>query len=195
MTDPLIAYVNAHLATPLSPEEERVLSAAFVTKKLRRHQFLLQEGDVCRFAGFIVKGAMKQYTVDADGREDVLGLFIENWWAGDRESFANGTPSPFFIQAVEETEMLITSKDAYDHALKEQRFMNELLRTLSERQAQQLLKRVHATKTLSAEQRLADLEQKYPEFLQRFPQHLIASYLGMTKETLSRIRSNAGKRL
>lgn len=194
MTDPLITYINARLSTPLSADEARSVTAAFVPKRLRRHQFLLQEGDVCRFAGFIVKGALKQYTVDADGKENVLGLFIESWWAGDRESFANGTPSPFFIQAVEETEMLIISKDGYESALKGKRFMDELLRTLMERQAQQLLRRVHATKSMSAEQRLADLEQQYPAFFQRFPQHLIASYLGMTKETLSRIRSNSQKR-
>lgn len=194
MHEKLILYISGLLKRPLNEAEAEAIESAFKPKKLRKHQYFLQEGEVCRVAGFIVRGAMKQYTVDESGRENILGLFVENWWAGDRESFANDTASPYFIDAFEETEMLIVAKNDYAQTLSQQPFMSELIRTLTERQALQLLKRVHSTKTLTAEQRLVDLENNYPEFLQRFPQHIIASYLGMTKETLSRIRANTKRK-
>lgn len=194
MHQALISYINDKLAIKLTAEEEDVLTDVFKPKKLRKHQYLLQEGEVCKFAGFIVKGALKQYTVDKTGKENILGLFIENWWVGDRESFMIGTPSPYFIDAFEDTEMLIVHREDYINTLSRQAFINEMIKVLTEKQSYNLLKRVQAAQTLTAEERYDDFQQRFPEFLQRFPQHLIASYLGMTKETLSRIRANSGKK-
>jgi CRP-like cAMP-binding protein len=191
--DQIITYINSQLAEELSEEEKEIVKKTFKPKRLRKHQFILIEGEVCKIAGFVVEGALKQYTVDESGKEHILNLYIENWWAGDRESYANGTPSPYYIEAFEETQLLVVSKLDYVNILSKQRFMNDLLRTLIERNSLQLLKRVHSSKTLSAEQRLADFESVYPEFLQRFPQHIIASYLGMTKETFSRIRAKSAR--
>lgn len=190
----LIQYINSRLGTSLSAKEEDLIREAFVLRKLRRHQYLLQEGEVCKFAGFVVKGALKQYTVDETGKEDILGLYIENWWVGDRESFFNGTPTPYFIDAFEDAEILLANKESFSDKLNNQPFIAQLKALLTERNSLQLLRRLQSTKTLSAELRLVDLEKNYPEFLQRFPQHIIASYLGMTKETLSRIRSNSAKK-
>lgn len=194
MHDSLISYINSQLVHKLSENEEHAIRKSFVYKKLRKHQYFLQEGDVCKFAGFVLKGALKQYTIDETGKEDILSLFLENWWVSDRQSFMNETYSPFYIDAFETTELLVITKDSYIKYLKEQPFITELANTLLEKQALLLLKRVHTTKTYTAEQRLADLEKNYPEFLQRFPQHIIASFLGMTKETLSRIRANSLKK-
>lgn len=190
MYDSLITYINNQLSKPLTELEIDSLYDIFTLKKVRKHTFFLQEGEVCKVAGFITKGALKQYSIDDTGKENILSLLIENWWVGDRESFINGTPSPFFIDAYEDTEMLVISKEDYDNKLDKLPFMVELSRKVSERQAFQLLKRVHSTKAFSTEDRLSDLEKTYPEFFKRFPQHIIASYLGMTKETLSRIRNN-----
>ena len=194
MHDRLVEYINNHLANRLTEGDIEALKEIFTPKKLRKRQFFLQEGEVCKAAGFVVKGALKQYTVDASGKENVIGLFIENWWAGDRESMSHNTPSPYFIDAVEPTELLVFSKNEEGHLLEQIPFLSELSRALTERQAYQLMRRVHAAHTFTAEQRLADLEKNYPEFLQRFPQHIIASYLGMSKETLSRIRSHAKRK-
>lgn len=189
-----IDYINSKISTPLKPEEEQLLLQTFVQKKLRKRQYLLQEGDVCRFAGFIVKGAFKQYSVDKTGKESILGLYLENWWVGDRESFMIGTPSPYFIEAVEEVEMLIVSREDFIDKLSRQPFITEMIKVLTEKQSFNLIKRIQAAQTLSAEERYQDFQKKYPEFLQRFPQHIIASYLGMTKETLSRIRAGAARK-
>lgn len=194
MHERLIDYISRQLSQPLNPDDMEVIQHVFRPRKLRRHQYFLQQGQVCTEAGFVVSGALKQYSVDESGKENILTLYIEDWWASDRESFNNGTPSNYNIDVVEEAELLVISKEDNVKHLSERPFIADLMRVLSERQALQLLKRVHATNTLTAEQRLADLEKTYPAFLQRFPQHIIASYLGMTKETLSRIRASNLKR-
>ncbi|NBA77312.1 cyclic nucleotide-binding domain-containing protein [Emticicia sp. ODNR4P] len=193
MHESLLQYLHQMLDHPLSEDEIGLIRETFVLKKIRKHKLFLEEGAVCKLAGFIVKGALKQYSVDETGKENILNLYIENWWVGDRESFMNNTPSPYFIEAFEDTEVLIISKEVYIERLQNQGFIRELSQKLSTNQAFKLLKRVHSSKTLSAEERLSELEKTYPEFLQRFPQHIVASYLGMTKETLSRIRNNFAK--
>ena len=123
-----------------------------------------------------------------------MELYIENWWAGDKESFMIGTPTPYYIDAYEDTELLIITKENFTNKLNKLPFISELNNVLTERQSFQLMKRLHSSQTLTAEQKLEQLQNTYPDFFQRFPQHIIASYLGMTKETLSRIRSNALKK-
>lgn len=194
MHDTLIAYINSKLTTKLSEEEGNLLKSVFRQKKFRKHQFLLQEGEVCKFAGFVVKGAFKQYTIDKTGKENILGLYIENWWVGDRESFMIGTPSPYFIDAFEDVEMLMVNREDFIHKLSGQPFFNEMIKVLTEKQSFNLMKRLQAAQTLTAEERYEDFRSRFPEFIQRFPQHIIASYLGMTKETLSRIRAASVKK-
>jgi CRP-like cAMP-binding protein len=194
MHDTLITYINSKLKTKLSEEDSNLLASVFKPKKFRKHQYLLQEGEVCKFAGFIVKGAFKQYTVDKTGKENILGLYIENFWVGDRESFMVGTPSPYFIDAFEDVEMLIVNREDFINKLSRQPVINEMIKVVSEKQSFNLMKRVKAAQTLTAEERYEDFEKRFPEFIQRFPQHIIASYLGMTKETLSRIRAGSVKK-
>lgn len=80
----LIAYISQYANLPLTSEEQALIIATFQPKKLRKKQYFLQEGDVCKYAGFIVKGAMRQYSVDNKGVEHIVHLFIENYWANDR---------------------------------------------------------------------------------------------------------------
>ncbi len=188
MYQSLIAYINKHIADELSPEDINVIKNSFEFKKIKKHQFFLQEGEICTKGGFILKGAMKKYTIDDSGREDVIELYLENWWASDRESLITSSATPYYIDATEETEMLVITKEDMDQNLRHRPFMNELGRALLERQAYQLMRRVQSSKSFSAEQKIEALQSNYPEFLQRFPQHVVASYLGMTKETFSRSR-------
>lgn len=194
MHEKLINYISQKINSPLTPAEVDAIYSNFKHRKLKRHQYFLQEGEVCKMSGFVVKGAMKRYSVDEQGRENVIDLYIENWWAADRESFVTEKPSLYFINAVEETDLLVISRSDFQENLKHLAFMNELNRELTEKQSYRLMKRVHNNLALTAEQKLVELENTYPEFLIRFPQHLVASYLGMTKETLSRIRSKSRKK-
>jgi len=190
----LIEYVNSKIDTKLTESDIDLLSETFHLKRIRKHQYFIQSGDVCKMAGFIVKGALKKYTIDNLGKENILELYIENWWAGDKESFMIGTPTPYYIDAYEDTELLVITKDDFNNKLSKLSSFAELNNALTERQSFQLMKRLYSSQTLTAEQRLEQLQNTHPEFFQRFPQHIIASYLGMTKETLSRIRSNALKK-
>jgi CRP-like cAMP-binding protein len=194
MHETLIKYINRYATTPLTETEIETIEEVFVPKKIRKRQYFLQEGEVCKYSGFIVKGAMRQYTVDDKGVEHIIRLFIENWWVSDRESYVMLTPSAYNIDAWEETDLLLLTRADYLNRLSSIAAIVEMSRKMDENYAIASQRRLNATINLSAEQRYADLAKAYPKFLQRFPQHIIASYLGITKETLSRIRSQAVKK-
>jgi CRP-like cAMP-binding protein len=191
MFESIIKYINSYISTPLTPEQEARIEETFTPKKIRKKQYLLQEGDVCRFAGFIVKGAMRQYTVDDKGVEHVVQLYIENWWAVDRESFIMLTPSVHSIDAWEDTDLLLMTHADYLKLSESIPALLEMSSKLDMRSYIATQKRLNASLNFSAEDRYAELAKVHPEFLQRFPQHIIASYLGITKESLSRIRSKS----
>ena len=192
MLAPLINYIQERSTSLLSADDIDLLNQAFIPKRLRKKQFLLQEGEVCKYIAFIVKGATRQYTVDAKGSEHILNLGIENWWTSDRESYHRQTPSIYNIDAWEETDLLLLPKtnDYYERvnsipAFKEMRIV------LDDNNHMASQKRLLSSKNHTAEYRYEELRRLYPEFLVRFPQHIIASYLGVTKETLSRIRQQS----
>jgi CRP-like cAMP-binding protein len=194
MHESLIKYINSYAVTPLTADETEVIKNTFLPKKLRKRQYFLQEGEVCKYFGFIVKGAMRQYSVDDKGAEHIVRLSVENWWAGDRESFVMLTPSAYNIDAWEDTEMLTITKADLLNRVDAIQAVAEMIRKLDERNSIANQRRLNAAISFSAERRFADFAICYPELLQRFPQHIIASYLGITKETLSRIRKQAMKK-
>nr|WP_294860996.1 Crp/Fnr family transcriptional regulator [uncultured Fluviicola sp.] len=184
----LINYIHERSQSELSNEDIQLIKEAFIPKKLRKKEFLLQTGEICKYIGFIVSGATKQYTIDDKGNEHVMNLAIEHWWTSDRESFYNQTPSIYAIDAWEETELLLLPFGYYTRvnhipAFKEMRVkLDDNNYTSNQRRMNHIL-------NMKAEQRYEELVRAYPEFLHRFPQHILASYLGITKETLSRIRN------
>ena len=194
MHESLIKYINSYATTPLTESEIELIKNTFVPKKIRKKQYFLQEGQVCKYAAFIVKGAMRQYSVDDKGAEHIVRLLIENWWAVDRESYVMLTPSVYNIDAWEDTDVLLITKADFLNRINSIPAISEMARKLDENYAIATQKRLNATISLPAEQRYSDFAKTYPEFLQRFPQHIIASYLGITKETLSRIRKQVVKK-
>jgi CRP-like cAMP-binding protein len=194
MYESLIKHVNSYSTTPLTESEIEVIKNTFVPKKIRKRQYFLQEGEVCKYGAFIVKGAMRQYSVDDKGVEHFVRLYIENWWVTDRESYIMLTPSVYNIDAWEDTDVLLITKADFLNRLSSIPAINEMARKLDENHAIAAQKRLNATISLPAEQRYSEFANSFPEFLQRFPQHIIASYLGVTKETLSRIRHHLVKK-
>ncbi|MEO6357171.1 MAG: Crp/Fnr family transcriptional regulator [Ferruginibacter sp.] len=189
----LFAYINRHISSPLTSEAEALIESAFQPKKLRKKQYFLQEGNVCKYVGFIVKGAMRQYTVDEKGVEHMVHLYIENYWAGDRESSIMLTPSVYNIDAWEDTELLIITRAEMLELIEKIPVMAEMIRLMDERNAIANQRRLSSTISNSAEKRYEEFADNHPQFIQRFPQHIIASYLGITKETLSRIKKQGMK--
>jgi CRP/FNR family transcriptional regulator, anaerobic regulatory protein len=181
-------YLDSHQTTPVGDEEFALIISYFTPKKLRRRQYLLQEGDVCRHLSFIAKGAMRQYTVDEKGTEHILRFGIENWWMSDRESFITKQPSRFNIEAVEDCELLQLNHTGYEELSRVSPAYIQLNRILDERGYIAAQKRIHSSISNTAEERYIELLNTHPAFFQRFPQNMIASYLGVSPETLSRIR-------
>lgn len=183
----LIAFIQAYSLTPLTDKDITAIHKAFIPKKLRKRQFLLQEGEVCKCYGFIISGAVRQYTIDERGVEHTLSLAIENWWAGDRDSYFREQPSIYNIDACEETDLLLISREGLDRLLSIPAFV-EMRIKLDENHSIASQKRLLSYISMNAEQRYADLLKSHPQFIERFPSRIIASYLGITKETLSRVR-------
>ena len=193
MHESLIAYIKSHSNTPLTEANIKAIKDVFVPKKIRKRQYFLQEGEVSKYSAFIVKGAMRQYSVDNKGIEHIVGLFIENSWARERESLNTGTPSFYYIDAWEESDLLMLLISDSDAMMAIPAFA-EMRTKLNDGHHFNLQKRLHDSISLSAEQRYWDVVKHSPELLKRFPQHIIASYLGITKETLSRLRGQAMKK-
>src|ERR1700754_931019 len=193
MYDFLITYIKNHSTTPITDTEIEAIQAAFVPKKIRKRQYFLQEGQVCKNVAFIVKGAMREYYVDDKGVEHITRLLIENCWALDRESYVMCNPSVYNIDAWEDCDLLLLARDQHLNLLKAIPHYNEAMRRANDTLVIAMQKRV-ASFSLSAEERYAELIKNDPEYLLRFPQHIIASYLGVAKETLSRIRGYVGKK-
>jgi len=193
MCDTIIKYFQGYAATSLSADEIDRINSAFIPKRFRKRQYFLQEGDVCKYGAFIVKGAMRQYTVDSKGEEHIIHLAIENWWANDRESQKTGTPSKYFIDAWEETDALLITRDRMYELITNIPAVKEWSLKMEEIHFIAVQRRLNEAISLCAEDRYYELERTYPEFLQRFPQHIIASYLGINRDTLSRIRRRTVK--
>ncbi len=188
--EPLRRYINDYAETTLTEEEFEQICEAFTPKKYRKKQYLLQAGEVCKYTAFVLSGSFRQYSVDDKGVEHIIHLGIENWWVGDRESFTMLTPSRFNIDAVEDSEVLLITVDKMK-GLTGIPAMSRMIAKLDQRNFIASQKRIHASISLTAEERYLELLHNNPVFLQRFPQNMIASYLGITPETLSRIRKKA----
>lgn len=183
---PLYHYISKYVV--ISEEDFKVFLSHFTYKKIQRKQFLLEEGAISNHIAFILKGAMRQYYTDEKGVEHIVNLYIENWWAADRESFVMGTPSLYSIDAWEDCEVLIISREDTVKLRNHCRAFNELLLKLDELNTIATQKRITYSISFTAEIQYKYFVDNYPYFVERFPQHIIASYLGITKDTLSRLR-------
>jgi CRP-like cAMP-binding protein len=191
MLNPLYRYIEDYSSLMLTDEEKLLIQETFKVKRLRKKQYYLQEGDVSKYIGFITKGAMRMYSVDQKGHEHILGFGLENWWMGDYESFSMLTPSRYNIDAVEDSELLLITNTQMQELLDKVPAMAEMVKLLDRRRNIATQNRIHAAISLTAEERYRDLQETYPAFTQRFPQNMIASYLGISPETLSRIRKHS----
>jgi len=186
-------YIQEISGKTLSENDKYLLMAHFKPRSFRKRQYFLQEGDVCKYIGFIVKGSARTFTVDEKGHEHILKLSIENWWLADFESFYLLTPSRFNIEALEDLEVLQSTNAQIEGFLKDIPAFSAMQNVISQNNTIATQKRMQTGMSYTAEERYEDLVSNYPNFLQRFPQNMIASYLGLSPETLSRIKKNALK--
>lgn len=184
--DPVFHNISRHIS--LTGEEKEYLKTLLVYKKLRKRQYLLQEGDVMRTENFVLSGCLRTYEVDSKGQESVIHFSIEDWWVGDMYSFLSETPSVLNIDCLENSELLQISKANLEKLYVEIPKFERFFRILIQNAYISSVRRVSAAMNKSAMERYLDFIQKYPEIFRRVPNHQIASFLGLKPESLSRIR-------
>lgn len=175
----------------LTQEEFSFCKSLFMPKKLRKRQYLLQDGDVCKYQAFVEKGILRSFTVDEKGGEHILQFASEGWWIADLSSYITGEPSLFNIEALEDVELLLLSKPAWDQLMQTIPKFEHYFRVLIQNNLIATQKRLLQSLTKTADEKYATFMQTYPACVQRVPRHMIASYLGISRETLSRLRKNA----
>ncbi len=172
----------------LTDKEISIIASVALPKKLRKKQYLLQQGDVCRHYSFITKGLMRNYSVDDKGNEHIIRLAMENWWISDRESLLTGAPSRFNIDAIEDSEVLMFAKADMNLLRENVPAFGKLVNEILAKSSVTAENRIHDAISTTAEEKYSRFIHQYPEYALRVPQSMIASYLGIKPETLSRIR-------
>jgi len=172
----------------LSEEEKQLCKSFFIPKKLRKRQYILQEGDVCKYITFVEKGMLRSYTIDEKGSEHIMQFAFEGWWISDQFSFLTGEPAIYTIEALEDSELLLLSRPAEEQLLQKIPKFEKYFRILLQNSLIATQRRLISSLSQGAEERYQQLINVCPTIPQRVPQHMMASFLGITPETLSRIR-------
>jgi len=172
----------------LTDEEFNICTKFFIPKKLKKHQFLLNEGDVCRYLGFVNSGCLRQYSIDNKGTEHIIQFAIEDWWVSDLQSFLSGFPATYNIDVLQDSEVLLLGKSSRDELLEACPKMERFFRLLIEANRVATNQRIADSLSASAEERYLKFIKTYPKLFEQVPQNHIASYLGITPQSLSRIR-------
>ena len=172
----------------LTNKEFCLIQSLSVEKKIAKREFILREGEIYRNTIFVAKGLLRLFRTDDKGNDHILRFAFENRWISDRESYLTGKPSRSNMEAIENSEVLVWKKEDFDFLLKEIPALKEFMKTLVAKSQIANQNRVYASLSHSAEEKYRQFIEKYPGLFNRVPLHMVASYLGVTRETLSRIR-------
>ncbi|NUY81069.1 Crp/Fnr family transcriptional regulator [Flavobacterium sp. MAH-1] len=183
-----------HAKFPITEQEFALIEQVAIQRRLRKRQYLLQEGDVWKYDAFVCKGLMRTYRVDDKGQEHIIQFCPENWWTGDRQSYVTGEPARYNIEAYEDSEVILIPKADFREIRMKIPALNNFIFDLLERSFIALQNRVNSNIMHTAEEKYAQFLKTYPDMSNRVPLHMIASFLGITPETLSRVRSHQLKK-
>lgn len=186
-TTPFIDYINKYVN--LTSKEETLLLSKIVFRNYLKDQYIVQQGDVCKSVNFIISGCTKTFYIDLEGQEHIVMFSIEDWWTSDLGSFITLTPADFNVQCLENTQVAQFTFDNLEKLYIEIPKLERLFRMITERAFAASQKRIIRSFSLSAKERYLIFREAYPKIDQRVPQYMIASYLGITKEFLSKIKS------
>lgn len=191
MFDRLREHVS-HLV-PLTPDEFPLCTALMIPKRVRKGAYLLQEGEVSKYLAFVTKGCLRSYGIDKKGGEHIVQFALEGWWITDLYSFLTGKPGVYFIDALEESDVLLIDSASYEKLCTTVPKFERYFRILLQNNYVATHRRLLASIGLSAEERYLQMLDEHPTIIQRVAQRHIASYLGITPEALSRIRNRIAK--
>ncbi|NIJ46589.1 CRP-like cAMP-binding protein [Wenyingzhuangia heitensis] len=188
MNPNLIEYIRRYIS--ISETEINAFQSYLIPKKIKKKEFLLKQGEFCKSRYFITKGCIRLFYIDNKGNEQIVHFGIDNWWITDYESFINRTPSKLYIQAIENTELLELPQETFEELCKEIPQTEKLFRIIMEKTYIAIQKRIEFMYSLKGDELFKIFVSKNPEFTQRVPQYMIASYLGMSPEFVSKIKNN-----
>ncbi|MEI6312778.1 MAG: Crp/Fnr family transcriptional regulator [Bacteroidota bacterium] len=192
MTPALEKYIRNCIN--ISDTDLEKIDSLFEKKNYPKKTILLRDGEICKEESFIIKGCIKTYFIDKEGQEVILTFSTENWWVSDIYSFQEQTPSKMFIETIEDTELLLLTPSNKEKLLQTFPALEKMFRLMVQRHLHSYQERLFGNIALSAEERYEQFLQKYPALPQRISQHLIASYLGISAEFLSRLRTRKAKK-
>lgn len=189
----MIAVLVKHIRqyVPLDNKEASLLEEFVEVLEVKKKAFLLKEGDVCQANYFVIKGCCRSYFITEKETEHVHLFAIENWWITDYSSLERKTPSMFNIQALESSTLVAIPRDKQDELFKAIPQLERYFRIILEKALSASQMRIKYIYSMTGQERYLHFSTLFPEFLQRVPQYMLASYLGFTPEFLSKIR--AGK--
>lgn len=188
MADDFKSYLIAN--TGLSVEHFYQLSENFTTKTVEKGQILLRQGEICCHSFFVEKGLLRSYTIDDMGKEHIIQFATENWFISDRSSAYFNAPADYFIDAIEDSNIVFINTQFNQQAAALNANFSHLNEKLLQNHIRYLQKRINLLISASAEARYLDFINLYPDLSLRVPQWMIASYLGITPESLSRVRKS-----
>jgi CRP-like cAMP-binding protein len=192
MTENLKKNIAAHIS--LEDSEMEAFCNLFEHKTIRKKSFLLREGEICKFEGFVTKGLFRVYHIDQNGFEQILYFAIENWWITDIDSFTNESASQLYIEALEDSEVLLISKKDKEFAYLNLPKIEKLFRVMTQKTHVALQRRMIDNLSKTAEYRYLEFTQKYPQIIQRLSNIQVAAYLGITNVFLSNIKKKITKK-
>ena len=183
---PLLNYIKNYIS--LTKEEAQFLNSKVTYRKYLKGQYIIQQGDVCKYECFVIKGCTKMFHVNEEGQEHILMFSIEDWWTSDMGSFITQTPADFNVMCLEPTELVMFSHDSIEELYAQIPKLERFFRQIIEKAFVASQKRIVRNFSLSAKERYLYFKNQYPKIEQRIPQYMVASYLGITKEFLSKIK-------
>lgn len=187
--DALIKHIEKFL--PLTSEEAEITLSYFELENFKKKEILLTEGQVCDKQYFILKGCIRFYINNSKGVEQTTQFGIENWWITDYLSFQYQTSTKFNIQAIESIEVVSIGRNSFEELLARVPKLERYFRLVIQKSFGAAQVRIAYLFTMSAEERFHHMNKMFPEFIQRVPQYMVASYLDFSPEFMSKIR--AGK--
>lgn len=191
----MFEQINTHVGkcTIFSNEELAIFDDILERKRVPKKTFLLQEGEICNFEAYVVKGCIRTYYIDENGFDVTLQFAIEDWWVSDMASFYEQKPSRLFIETLEDCELLMFNPETKEELLQRVPKFERVFRLMVQRKLAVTQDRLINTIAKSAQEKYLDFLERYPTIPQRVPQHYIASYLGISPEFLSKVRTKMAK--
>jgi len=192
MFEVLYAYLERKFS--LTKEDMALIKSVFLPRTMKKGEFLLREGEVAKFGAFVCKGFLRSYVIDNKGKEHIIQFAPENWWIGDKGPESGHSPSSLFIDTIEDSEILLLDLAGHKALMEKIPGYASSFRTGMQKRTDAKDKRIIHSLTATAEERYNDFLETYPSIAQRVPQHMLASYLGVTPETVSRIRKQVSRK-